>query len=98
MKTKKLLLPSIIPLVIALFTVILTGCTYTKEERAERQKIVETAKQNAAHYIKEKYGFDNAKITKALNINKGQPGGLLYTARPASGYIIPQQSIGIVLL
>ena len=37
--------------------IFLCSCDYSKEEKQRMEKIAELGKQNAKHYIKEKYGF-----------------------------------------
>ncbi|MDO4189011.1 MAG: hypothetical protein Q4D29_08455 [Lachnospiraceae bacterium] len=62
----------IVLLTVLITMLMLTGCGYTKEEKAMMKKYEDVAKKNAVNYVNEKYGF-KAKITgtRVLKVDPG---------------------------
>ena len=59
-------------LILVLIMIVLTGCSYTEEEKTAMKSYEKQGRENAENYIKEKYGID-AEIRK-LNCEKYNSG------------------------
>ena len=62
-------------LLILIMAVLLMGCGYTQEEKAEMKRYEKQGRENAENYIKAKYGID-AKV-RELNCEKYNSGPVL---------------------
>lgn len=56
---------------IAFVMIILAGCGYTKEEKADMKRYEIQGRENAKNYIKEKYGMD-AKIREMASLTQNR--------------------------
>lgn len=59
-------------LILVLIMIVLTGCSYTEEEKTAMKSYEKQGRENAENYIKEKYGID-AEVRK-LNCEKYNSG------------------------